>query len=112
METVDMDVTGDPTHGRQQLSFFHGSYGEHMYHPLLVFDGRDGFSLATVLRPGNTHSSCGALAVLKRLIKKLRQAYPKALILFRADAGFGCCATTSRARNWLRLRSIPGGSSS
>jgi hypothetical protein len=27
-------------------------------------------------------------AVLKRLIQKLRQAYPKALILFRADAGF------------------------
>lgn len=85
---LDMDGTDDPTHGKQQLSFFHGYYAEHMYHPLLVFDGRDGFPLAAVLRPGNTHSSRGALAVLKRLIQKLRQAYPKALILFRADAGF------------------------
>jgi hypothetical protein len=85
---LDMDATADPTHGKQQLSFFHGYYEEHMYHPLLVFDGRDGFPLAAVLRPGNTHSSRGALAVLKRLIQKLRQAYPKALILFRADAGF------------------------
>jgi len=85
---LDMDATDDPTHGQQQLSFFHGYYEEHMYHPLLVFDGRDGFPLAAVLRPGNTHGSHGALAVLKRLIKKLRQAYPKALILFRADAGF------------------------
>ncbi|MHB8066529.1 MAG: IS1380 family transposase [Desulfobaccales bacterium] len=85
---LDMDATDDPTHGKQQLSFFHGYYEEHMYHPLLVFDGRDGFPLAAVLRPGNTHSSRGALAVLKRLIKKLKQAYPKALILFRADAGF------------------------
>ena len=85
---LDMDATDDPTHGKQQLSFFHGYYEEHMYHPLLVFDGRDGFPLAAVLRPGNTHSSHGALAVLKRLIKKLRQAYLKALILFRADAGF------------------------
>jgi hypothetical protein len=85
---LDMDATDDPTHGKQQLSFFHGYYEEHMYHPLLVFDGRDGFPLAAVLRPGNTHSSRGALAVLKRLIQKLRQAYPKALILFRADAGF------------------------
>ena len=85
---LDMDATDDPTHGRQQLSFFHGYYEEHMYHPLLVFDGRDGFPLAAVLRPGNTHSSHGALAVLKRLIKKLKQAYPGALILFRADAGF------------------------
>jgi hypothetical protein len=38
--------------------------------------------------PGNTHASHGALAVLKRLIKKLKRAYPGALILFRADAGF------------------------
>ena len=59
-----------------------------MYHPLLVFDGQDGFPLAAVLRPGNTHASKGALAVLRRLIKKLRQSYPKALILFRANAGF------------------------
>jgi len=85
---IDMDATDDPTHGKQQLSFFHGYYEEHMYHPLLVFDGRTGFPLAAVLRPGNTHGSHGALAVLKRLIKKLKKAYPEALILFRADAGF------------------------
>jgi len=85
---LDMDATDDPTHGQQQLSFFHGYYEEHMYHPLLVFDGRTGFPLAAVLRPGNTHASHGALAVLKRLIKKLKKAYPGALILFRADAGF------------------------
>ncbi len=41
-----------------------------------------------MLRPGNTHASPGALAVLKRLIKKLKKAYPEALILFRAAAGF------------------------
>jgi hypothetical protein len=85
---LDMDATDDPTHGKQQLSFFHGYYEEHMYHPLLVFDGRTGFPLAAVLRPGNTHASRGALAVLKRLIKKLKKVYPEALILFRADAGF------------------------
>jgi hypothetical protein len=85
---LDMDATDDPTHGQQQLAFFHGYYEEHMYHPLLVFDGRTGFPLAAVLRPGNTHSSYRALAVLKRLIKKLKKAYPGALILFRADAGF------------------------
>jgi hypothetical protein len=85
---LDMDATDDPTHGKQQLSFFHGYYEEHMYHPLLVFDGLDGFPLAAVLRPGNAHASKGALAVLKRLIKKLKKAYPGVLILFRADAGF------------------------
>jgi hypothetical protein len=50
--------------------------------------GAPGFPWPAVLRPGNTHASHGALAVLKRLIKKLKKAYPGALILFRADAGF------------------------
>ena len=105
---LDMDATDDPTHGRQQLSFFHGYYEEHMYHPLLVFDGRDGFPLAAVLRPGNTHSSRGALAVLKRLIQKLRQAYPKALILFRADAGFAVPALYSYLEDQPETRYVIG----
>ena len=105
---LDMDGTDDPTHGQQQLSFFHGYYEEHMYHPLLVFDGRDGFPLAAVLRPGNTHSSRGALAVLKRLIQKLKQAYPKALILFRADAGFAVPALYSYLEDQPETRYVIG----
>jgi hypothetical protein len=105
---LDMDATDDPTHGKQQLSFFHGYYEEHMYHPLLVFDGRDGFPLAAVLRPGNTHASKGALAVLKRLIRKLRQAYPKALILVRADAGFAIPAIYDYLEKQPDLRYVIG----
>jgi hypothetical protein len=105
---LDMDATDDPTHGKQQLSFFHGYYEEHMYHPLLVFDGRDGFPLAAVLRPGNTHSSHGALAVLKRVIKKLKQAYPGALILFRADAGFAIPAIYRYLEKQPDLRYVIG----
>jgi hypothetical protein len=85
---LDVDATDDPTHGKQQLSFFHGYYEEHMYHPLFICDGRSGFPLAAVLRPGNTHASHGVLPVLKRLLRKLKRAYPGALILLRADAGF------------------------
>jgi hypothetical protein len=105
---LDMDATDDPTHGKQQLSFFHGYYEERMYHPLLVFDGRDGFPLAAVLRPGNSHASRGALAVLKRLIKKLKQAYPKALILFRADAGFAVPALYSYLEDQPETRYVIG----
>ena len=85
---LDMDATDDPTHGQQEFTFFHGYYEQHMYHPLLVFDGGDGFPMATVLRPGNTHSGHRSVAILKRLVHRLRQAYPEATILFRADAGF------------------------
>jgi len=85
---IDIDATDDPTHGHQQLSFFHGYYDEHMYHPLLVFDGLTGFPMACVLRAGNTHASHGSVAVLKRIIKRLKRAYGGAQILLRADAGF------------------------
>lgn len=85
---LDMDATDDPTHGQQQFTFFHGYYEQYMYHPLLVFDGRDGFPLAAVLRSGNTHSGHRAVAILKRLIRRLREAYPEATLFFRADAGF------------------------
>ena len=33
---LDIDTTDDPTHGAQQLSFFHGYYDHHIYHPLLI----------------------------------------------------------------------------
>ena len=85
---IDVDTTDDPTHGSQQLSFFHGYYQQYMYHPLLVFDGQTGFPLAAVLRPGNIHASRGVVKLLKRLIRRLRRAYPEAKILLRADAGF------------------------
>lgn len=85
---IDIDSTDDRTHGHQQLSFFHGYYDQHMYHPLLVFDGVTGHPLAAVLRPGNSHAARGAAHVLDRLLRRLRHAYPKATLLLRADAGF------------------------
>ena len=47
-----------PTHGQQQLSFFNGGYGQHMYHPLLVFERHTGCLLAARLRRGNGCQSC------------------------------------------------------
>ena len=32
---LDIDGWADPTHGQQQLSCFHGYYGQHMYFPVL-----------------------------------------------------------------------------
>jgi len=85
---LDMDATDDPAHGMQQLCCFHGYYDQYMLHPLLIFDGLTGFPLAAVLRAGNAHASKGAAAILKRIIGRLKHAYPKATILIRADAGF------------------------
>jgi|MTBAKSStandDraft_1061840.scaffolds.fasta_scaffold10021_4 hypothetical protein len=83
-----MDSTDDPTHGAQQLSLFHGYFGQYMYHPLLIFDGITGFPMAAILRPGSSHASHDAKAVLQRLIKKLKRAYTRSTILLRSDGGF------------------------
>ena len=85
---LDFDSTDDPTHGEQEGSYYHGYYGQHMYHPLAVFDGETGQLVTVVLRPGNAHSSRGAVAILKRIVSRLRVAWPEAEIEIRADAGF------------------------
>ncbi len=85
---LDIDTTDDLTHGAQQLSFFHGYYDHHIYHPLLIFDG-DGQLVTAILRPGNTHAARGAGSVLERLIRRIKTRLPQAQIVVRGDAGFG-----------------------
>ncbi len=90
--TIDLDQTEDPTHGAQQLSMFNGYYGNWCYLPLLGFltfnDEREQFLIAAVLRPGNTPDRVGAEGILRRLLAKLRSAFPKARLRVRLDAGF------------------------
>lgn len=85
---LDFDSTDDPAHGEQEGVAYHGYFGQHQYHPLLVFDGDTGQFVTAVLRPGNVHASTGALAILKRLVGKIRQRWPQTQIEIRADAGF------------------------
>jgi hypothetical protein len=33
--TLDLDATDDPAHGHQQLTLFHGYYGQYQYYPRL-----------------------------------------------------------------------------
>jgi len=85
---LDFDSTDDPTHGEQEWSYYHGYYGQHIYHPLLVFDGHSGHLITTLLRAGNTHASHSCVALLKRIVARLRQRWPGVAIEIRADAGF------------------------
>jgi len=85
---LDLDGTDDPTYGDQQMTFFHGYYDQYMYHPLVIYDADTGELITAVLRPGNKHASHGAVSILKRIIPKLKGAFPKAEIVIRGDAGF------------------------
>ena len=90
--TIDLDPTVDPTHGGQQLTMFNGFYDTACYLPLagfLTFDDEvEQYLACYVLRPGNAPAKRGAIGVLRRLVPRLRQAFPKARLRVRLDSGF------------------------
>jgi hypothetical protein len=92
--TIDLDPTDDATHGQQQLALFNGHYDSWCYLPLLGFisfnDEPQQYLVAAMLRPGNAHPKQGTVALLKRLIPALREAFPFAVIRVRLDGGFAC----------------------
>lgn len=85
---LDLDGTADPVHGEQEGSGYHGYFRQHMYHPLVIYDGDTDQLIAAVLRPGTSHASRGVVSILKRLIPALRQRWPGVQIDLRADSGF------------------------
>jgi hypothetical protein len=84
---IDIDSTDDPTHGAQEGTAYHGYYGQHMYHPLLLFDGETDQLITALLRPGNAHASRGVVSVLRVLVPRLRARWPGVAIELRADSG-------------------------
>jgi Transposase DDE domain group 1 len=85
---LDLDGTDDPAHGEQAGVAYHGYSRQHLYHPLLVFDGETGHLITAVLRPGDVHGSAFVVLVLRRLLRKLRAAWPDVAVELRADSGF------------------------
>jgi hypothetical protein len=85
---LDLDGTDDPAHGSQPEMAYHGFYRQHMYYPLLVFDGDTGQLITAVLRPGNVHGSRFVVLALRRLLKRLRSTWSEVRVEIRADSGF------------------------
>ena len=83
---LDFDATDDPVHGDQEGRFFHGYYKNYCFLPLYVFCGSQ--PLFAMLRPANIDGARGAWAVLKGLVRRLREAWPEVRIIMRADSGF------------------------
>ena len=87
---IDIDATDDPTHGNQQMSMFNGFYGRFIYNQLFFHDGDTGQIIVPILRPGNSHSNKWYVAILKRVVARIRTAHPKINIIIRGDSGFSC----------------------
>ncbi len=83
---LDFDATDNPVHGLQEGRFFHGYYDHYCFLPLYVFCGDQ--LLVAYLRPSKIDASKHAGAILKLLVKRIRQSWPHTRIIWRADSGF------------------------
>lgn len=85
---LDRDGTDDPTYGDQEGSAYHGYFRQHQYFSLLVFDGTTNQLITAVLRRGTVHASHGVVAILKRIVRAIRERWPEVTLELRADSGF------------------------
>jgi hypothetical protein len=83
---LDLDATDDPVHGHQLGRFFQGYYREYCFLPLYIFCGH--YPLCAKLRPADIDAAAGSLKQVQRLVARIRQAWPEAPIMLRADSGF------------------------
>jgi hypothetical protein len=84
---LDVDDTEDPVHGGQEQARFDGYYGGYCFLPCHVYEGLSGRLITTILK-AKRFTGAQMLAVLKRLIKWLRPAWPQTLLIFRGDSHF------------------------
>lgn len=80
---LDIDDTEDTTHGHQQMALFNAFYDEYCYLPIHLDEGKSGKLRTTILRPGKPPSGKEVVAMVKRVVRKIRKAWPGVGILLR-----------------------------
>jgi hypothetical protein len=85
--TFDIDTFDDPTHGDQQLTFFHGYYEQYQYQPRLITCAQNDLVVMACLLHGTAHAALGADDDLEYLVGRLRARWPDVVIELRGDSG-------------------------
>ena len=85
--TFDIDTFDDPTHGQQQLTFFHGYYEQYQYQPRLITCADNDLAVMACLLHGTAHAALGADDDLEYLVGRARQKWPDVVIELRGDSG-------------------------
>lgn len=86
--TFDIDTYDDPTHGQQQLTFFHGYYKQYQYQPRVITCAENDQVVMLCLLFGTAHAALGAEDDIAYLVERLRRVWPGVDIELRADSGF------------------------
>jgi hypothetical protein len=87
--TLDIDPFDDPTHGQQQLTFFHGFYDQYQYLPRAITCAENDLVVTICLLHGTAHPALGAAGDIRQVVRRLREAWPGVRIHLRGDSGFG-----------------------
>jgi hypothetical protein len=90
--TLDIDLFDDPTHGQQQLTFFHGHYDQYQYQVRLITCAENDQIAFPVLLHGTACARLGVMPDLGRVVRRLREAWPDVQIRWRGDCGFAAPA--------------------
>jgi hypothetical protein len=102
MVVLDMDPTSVITYGDQQLRLFNAFEDEYCLMPFHVYDGLNGKFITAVIRPGKTPTAGEILAVLKRLVRRLRGRWRQTRIILRADSHH----TKPGVMDWLETNGV------
>jgi hypothetical protein len=86
--TFDIDVFDDPTHGHQQLTFFHGYYDQYQYLPRAITCKENDHVVMVCLLFGTAPATLGIEDDLTYLVERLRKVWPDVRIILRGDSGF------------------------
>jgi hypothetical protein len=85
---LDLDQTEAETHGQQEFAFYHPYSRSPCYLPLGIFEGLAGHLVTAILRPGKRPTGAENASLLKRVLKRLRAAWPETRSILRGDSHF------------------------
>lgn len=83
---LDIDPTACHVYGSQELALYNSHYGSHCLMPFHVYEGLTGKVVATVIRPGKTPTPEEVIALLRRIVGRIRKRFPQAEIIVRGDS--------------------------
>jgi hypothetical protein len=84
---LDVDDTEAPVHGQQEYARDDGYYGGYCFMPLHLYEGLSGRLMTTILK-AKRFTGTQMLAVLQRVVQRLRTAWPDTLLILRGDSHF------------------------
>jgi hypothetical protein len=85
-----LDHSDDPTHGQQELAFYHHYSKSYCSLPLFIVEGTSHALVTAGLRPGTRPPGAENAMIFSRLLSYVRHHWPRTPILVRGDSH---CAT-------------------